>query len=145
MAQDNTRIFAGGGGGAGDQNNSQGGGGGRGGGIVFLKVYGAITGSGTIEANGANGVNANPNGQTAVQASTQKFGIDGAGGAGGGGSIYISNANAIPNTLTLTANGGNGGNQVLSIGLFATNPQMEADGPGGGAAAAIFRLVRDRL
>lgn len=140
LAQDNTRIFAGGGGGAGDQNNSQGGGGGRGGGIVFLKVYGAITGSGTIEANGANGINANPNGQTAVQASTQKFGIDGAGGAGGGGSIYISNANAIPNTLTLTANGGNGGNQVLSIGLFATNPQMEADGPGGGGGGGYISI-----
>jgi len=138
LAQDNTRIFAGGGGGAGDQNNTQGGGGGKGGGITFLKVFGTITGSGTIEANGANGINANPNGQTAVQASNQKFGNDGAGGAGGGGTIYISNANPLPNTLTLSAKGGNGGNQILSVGLFASNPLMEADGPGGGGGGGYI-------
>ncbi|MFM7387447.1 MAG: gliding motility-associated C-terminal domain-containing protein, partial [Bacteroidota bacterium] len=140
LAQDNTRIFAGGGGGAGDQNNGQGGGGGRGGGIAFVKVYGSIVGSGTIEANGANGINANPNGQTAVQASTQKFGIDGAGGAGGGGTIYLSNATPVPNTITLSAKGGDGGNQVLSIGAFAPNPQMEADGPGGGGGGGYVSI-----
>ena len=140
LTQDNTRIFAGGGGGAGDQNNAQGGSGGRGGGIAYIKVYGTISGSGAIEANGANGVNANPNGQTAVQASTQKFGNDGAGGAGGGGSIYISNAAAIPNTLTLQANGGNGGNQVISFGTFASSPTMEADGPGGGGGGGYISI-----
>jgi gliding motility-associated-like protein len=141
LAQDNTRIFAGGGGGAGDQNNGQGGGGGRGGGIAFVKVYGSIVGSGTIEANGANGINANPNGQTAVQASTQKFGIDGAGGAGGGGTVYVSNSNPIPNTVSISAKGGDGGNQVLSIGLFAPNPQMEADGPGGGGGGGYVSIT----
>ncbi|MBM3423918.1 MAG: hypothetical protein FJY06_00305 [Bacteroidetes bacterium] len=140
LQQDNSRIFSGGGGGAGDQNNSQGGSGGRGGGIAYVKVYGSIVGTGSIEANGANGINANPNGQTAVQASTQKFGIDGAGGAGGGGTIYLSNANSVPNTINLSANGGNGGNQVLSIGLFATNPQMEADGPGGGGGGGYISI-----
>lgn len=138
---DNTRIFTGGGGGAGDQNNTQGGGGGRGGGITFLKVYGTISGSGTIEANGANGINANPNGQTAVSTSTQKYGNDGAGGGGGGGAIYISNASPVPNTITLAANGGNGGNQVLSVGLFATSPTMEADGPGGGGTGGFISLT----
>ena len=140
LSQDNTRIFAGGGGGAGDQNNAQGGNGGRGGGIAYIKVYGSISGSGSIEANGSNGVNANPNGQTAVQASTQKFGNDGAGGAGGGGTIYISNGNAIPNTLTLQANGGNGGNQVISFGAFASSPTMEADGPGGGGGGGYISI-----
>ena len=140
IQQDNTRIFVGGGGGAGDQNNSQGGGGGRGGGITFLKLYGSISGAGTIEANGANGVNANPNGQIAVQASTQKYGNDGAGGAGGGGSVYISNTNPIPNTITLSANGGNGGNQQLSVGLFATSPTNEADGPGGGGGGGYISI-----
>ena len=140
IQQDNTRIFVGGGGGAGDQNNSQGGGGGRGGGITFLKLYGSISGAGTIEANGANGINANPNGQIAVQASTQKYGNDGAGGAGGGGSVYISNTNPIPNTITLSANGGNGGNQQLSVGLFATSPTNEADGPGGGGGGGYISI-----
>jgi hypothetical protein len=140
IQQDNTRIFVGGGGGAGDQNNSQGGGGGRGGGITFLKLYGSISGSGTIEANGANGINANPNGQIAVQASTQKYGNDGAGGAGGGGSVYISNTNPIPNTITLSANGGNGGNQQLSVGLLATSPTNEADGPGGGGGGGYISI-----
>ena len=140
VQQDNTRIFVGGGGGAGDQNNSQGGGGGRGGGITFLKLYGSISGAGTIEANGANGVNANPNGQIAVQASTQKYGNDGAGGAGGGGSVYISNTNPIPNSITLSANGGNGGNQQLSAGLFATSPTNEADGPGGGGCGGYISI-----
>ena len=140
IQQDNTRIFVGGGGGAGDQNNSQGGGGGRGGGITFLKLYGSISGAGTIEANGANGINANPNGQIAVQASTQKYGNDGAGGAGGGGSVYISNTNPIPNTIALSANGGNGGNQQLSAGLLATSPTNEADGPGGGGGGGYISI-----
>ena len=140
LAQDNTRLFAGGGGGAGDQNNTQGGNGGRGGGIAYIKVYGTISGGGTIEANGANGVNANPNGQTAVAASTQKFGNDGAGGAGGGGSIYISCAGAVPNTITLQANGGAGGNQVISFGTFASSPTMEADGPGGGGGGGYISI-----
>ena len=141
LLQDNTRIFAGGGGGAGDQNQSQGGNGGRGGGIAFIKVYGNISGAGIIEANGANGVNANPNGQTAVQASAQKYGHDGAGGAGGGGTIYISNGNPIPNTITLSAIGGNGGNQVFSAGLFAPAPTMEADGPGGGGGGGYISIT----
>lgn len=140
IQQENTRIFLGGGGGAGDQNNSQGGGGGRGGGITFLKLYGSISGSGSIEANGANGINANPNGQTAIQASTQKYGNDGAGGAGGGGSVYISNTNTIPNNITLSANGGNGGNQQLSVGLLATSPTNEADGPGGGGGGGYISI-----
>ncbi len=140
LTQDNTRLFAGGGGGAGDQNNAQGGNGGRGGGIAYLRVYGSISGNGTVEAHGENGVNANPNGQTAPQASTQKYGNDGAGGAGGGGSIYISNASAIPNTITLQANGGNGGNQVISFGAFASSPSMEADGPGGGGGGGYISI-----
>lgn len=140
LLQDNSRLFFGGGGGAGDQNNAQGGGGGRGGGIAFVKVYGSISGSGVIEANGSNGINANPNGQTAVAASTQKFGNDGAGGAGAGGSIYISNGTAIPNSLTLQANGGTGGNQVISFGTFASSPTMEADGPGGGGGGGYISI-----
>ncbi len=130
-----TRLFMGGGGGAGDANSNptQGGAGGRGGGIVFMTVYGAITGTGTIESNGAAGQNANPLGQTAAAVSSQKYGNDAAGGAGGGGAIAISTGTAIPASITLSANGGAGGNQVISFGSFAS-PTMEADGPGGGGA-----------
>lgn len=134
LTYSSSRIFMGGGGGAGEMNSNQGGGGGAGGGIVFMTVYGNISGSGSIVSNGANGQNANPLGQTAAAASTQRFGNDGAGGAGGGGAIAISNATAIPATITLSANGGNGGNQVISFGGFVGAPTMEADGPGGGGA-----------
>ena len=54
----------GGGGGAGDQDSGQGGAGGRGGGIAMVTVYGTISGSGTIEADGAVGQKTNPNNQT---------------------------------------------------------------------------------
>ncbi|MDH4473213.1 MAG: gliding motility-associated C-terminal domain-containing protein [Fluviicola sp.] len=135
LTYSSTRLFMGGGGGAGDANSNptQGGNGGRGGGIVFVTVYGAISGTGTIESNGAAGQNANPAGQTATPASSQKYGNDAAGGAGGGGAIAISNGTAIPASVTLAANGGVGGNQVISFGTFAS-PAMEADGPGGGGA-----------
>ncbi|MES2554657.1 MAG: gliding motility-associated C-terminal domain-containing protein [Bacteroidota bacterium] len=135
LTYSNTRLFMGGGGGAGDANTNptQGGNGGRGGGIVFMTVYGTITGTGTIESNGAAGQNANAAGQTATPFSTQKYGNDAAGGAGGGGAIAISNGTAIPASVTLSANGGAGGNQVISFGSLAS-PVMEADGPGGGGA-----------
>jgi len=137
-----SRIFMGGGGGAGDANTNptQGGAGGRGGGIVFLTVYGSITGTGTIESNGAVGQNANPLGQVAPGASATKYGNDGAGGAGGGGAIAISNGTAIPATVTLSATGGAGGNQVISFGTFSS-PAMEADGPGGGGAGGMVAFT----
>ena len=137
-----SRIFMGGGGGAGDANANptQGGAGGRGGGIIFLTVYGSITGTGTIESNGAVGQNANPLGQVAPAASATKYGNDGAGGAGGGGAIAISNGTAIPAAVTLSANGGAGGNQVTSFGTFAS-PTMEADGPGGGGAGGMIAFT----
>lgn len=142
LTYDVTRMFMGGGGGAGDANSNptQGGAGGRGGGIVYLTAYGTITGTGSIEANGAAGQNANPNGLTAASASSTKYGNDGAGGAGGGGAIVLSNGSAIPNTVTLSANGGTGGNQVISFGSFAS-PAMEADGPGGGGAGGMIAFT----
>lgn len=133
LTYDATRAFMGGGGGAGDQSDLQGGGGGRGGGLVFLTAYGSISGSGTIEANGAAGLNSNPNNQ--VPGIGQKRGNDGAGGAGGGGGVLISNGTAIPATVTITATGGTGGNHNLSLGSFAAS---EADGPGGGGAGGMI-------
>jgi len=131
LTYSSARLFMGGGGGAGDANSNptQGGAGGTGGGIVFMTVYGTISGTGTVESNGGNGQSSNPASQ--VAGIGQKFGNDGAGGAGGGGAIAISNGTAIPAGITLSARGGNGGNHSLSLGSFATS---EGDGPGGGGA-----------
>lgn len=134
LAYDATRIFFGGGGGAGDQDSDEGGAGGNGGGIVYIQSFGTITGSGTIEASGANGQNTNPN-NNPVTVTNPRRGNDGAGGAGGGGAIYIENAAAIPNTINLTANGGNGGNQNLTLDV---GELPEAGGPGGGGAGGAI-------
>jgi hypothetical protein len=40
----------------------------------------------------------------------------------------------------LSANGGNGGNQQLSVGLLATSPTNEADGPGGGGGGGYISI-----
>lgn len=128
LSYDATRVFFGGGGGAGDQDSDQGGAGGNGGGLVYIVNYGSITGSGTIEASGANGQDTNPNNETANFFSPRK-GNDGAGGAGGGGAIYIENAAAIPGTINLLAEGGKGGDQLISL---AGGQSPEAGGPGGG-------------
>lgn len=137
LTYDATRVFMGGGGGAGEMDQNQGGSGGAGGGIVFIQSYGSITGTGTIEANGANGQNSNPtNAPNPGSFSSVKLGVDGAGGAGGGGAIVISNGTALPATLTLSATGGNGGNNALSFGAFASG--VEADGPGGGGGGGMI-------
>jgi hypothetical protein len=131
---DPTRMFFGGGGGAGDQDSGEGGSGGRGGGVVYLKVYGNTTGSGTIAANGQAGQNTNPT-NAAPSFGDPRKGNDGAGGGGAGGYIYIENATALPATLNLTAIGGAGGNQVLTYLGPLTD---EAGGPGGGGAGGAI-------
>lgn len=137
LTLDATRAFMGGGGGAGDRDNNtnplnQDGSGGTGGGIVFVQCFGNMTGApnALIEANGGNGISVNSANATATVAN--KLGNDGAGGGGGGGAVIISNANPVPNTIIINSKGGNGGNQNLSLGPFAT--VNEADGPGGGGA-----------
>lgn len=129
---DQTRAFMGGGGGGGHQNNSEGGDGGAGGGVVFISVYGNVTGNGTISANGQDGENAEgatpfPNGKT---------GDDGAGGAGGGGAIVINNINPLPASLNLIAKGGKGGDQIFKRGALYTVNEM--NGPGGGGAGGMI-------
>lgn len=132
------KMFAGGGGGAGGQDSGQGGSGGRGGGIVHLTVYGNISGSGTIVANGTNGSNTNPNNLPVNNNPTneRRRGNDGAGGGGGGGFIKIKNSNPIPSTIGLTANGGNGGSVVLQFNtsIFFPGGTHELTGPGAGGA-----------
>ncbi|MDX1973531.1 MAG: hypothetical protein SFY68_13455 [Candidatus Sumerlaeia bacterium] len=118
------RLFMGGGGGAGHGNNSTGGSGGAGGGLIII-LANQITGTGSIQSNGANGGNAgaiNPN--------------DAPGGAGAGGTILIR-ANNIASTISVQANGGNGGNQVWDNTLL-TDPEVE--GPGGGGGGGYIAL-----
>jgi len=135
LAYDPNRIFFGGGGGAGEQDSDQGGAGGRGGGIVYIVNYGSVTGGGVIEVNGENGQNTNPN-NLPLGFSAYR-GNDGAGGGGAGGSVYIENANPIPNSITINANGGNGGNQNLQVNTFQPN---EAGGPGGSGSGGVIRF-----
>ena len=123
------RLFFGGGGGAGDQNNLGGGVGGDGGGLCYLMVFGGIAGSGTISANGLNGLN----GQGGTGFIT---GIDGAGGGGAGGAIILNAVTGVANTITVNANGGNGGDQVINLTL-STN---EGEGPGGGGSGGYIAI-----
>jgi gliding motility-associated-like protein len=134
---DATRIFFGGGGGAGDQDSQQAGSGGSGGGLVYVDVYGVVSGNGKFEANGQDGFNSNPT--NAVPGVGVKLGNDGAGGGGAGGHVYIRNMNPLPSTITLSVQGGKGGNHALSIGQGGGS--QEASGPGGGGSAGIVTYV----
>jgi gliding motility-associated-like protein len=128
-AQGYSRLFLGGGGGAGDQNNSGGGVGGDGGGLIYLMVFGNISGSGTVQSNGLNGANA-------VGGTGVITGIDGGGGGGGGGAIVLNAVGGVANTITVNANGGNGGNQVINL-PFSSN---EGEGPGGGGGGGYISV-----
>lgn len=127
------KIYMGGGGGAGHKSANQSNGtnassGGAGGGIIYLLNYGTISGTGTITANGANGVNSF--GNATISNPTQ--GIDGAGGAGAGGTIILK-SNGTISGITANASGGTGGNQVISGA--STN---EGQGPGGGGSGGYI-------
>jgi uncharacterized repeat protein (TIGR01451 family) len=117
-------IYFGGGGGAGESNNNSGTSGAPGGGIAFV-VANSIDGAGTgsIVANGAAGA-------TTLTSATLD-GNDAPGGGGGGGSVVLV-APSVTN-LTITANGGAGGNQNI------TTPP-EAEGPGGGGGGGFIAV-----
>ena len=134
LSYDANRLFFGGGGGAGDQDSDQGGSGGKGGGIVYISSYGTFLGFGSITADGEDGEKTNPNNESTSFAEPRK-GNDGAGGGGAGGAIYIESAAVAPGTLTLSAIGGNGGNQDISL-LAAQAP--ETGGPGGAGSGGYI-------
>ena len=117
------RIFPGGGGGAGEENDSKGGVGGNGGGIIAMLCYADISGSGQIVSNGTNGAS-----------TTGTNGTDGAGGGGGGGTILL-NTTGIVSGISVSANGGNGGSQSVSI--FT----LETEGPGGGGGGGYVSIT----
>jgi hypothetical protein len=120
-------IFMGGGGGGGEQNNIYGGNGGNGGGIIAIRAFGTVSGDGKIQANGANGEDAEGN-------NILVSGTDGAGGAGAGGTIIIDASGTISN-MNIEAKGGNGGNQNV---LPLIN---EAEGPGGGGGGGFIGIT----
>ncbi len=118
---DADRMVMGGGGGAGAENNNSAGttaSGGAGGGIVMVRA-GAISGIGSVFANGAAG-------QT-------QTGNDAGGGGGAGGSVLVwSNAvGGAVGTLTVNVSGGIGGDSFIGGTV--------AHAGGGGGAGGIVR------
>ncbi|MEO1450202.1 MAG: PKD domain-containing protein, partial [Bacteroidota bacterium] len=111
------RLFLGGGGGAGSGNNSASEDGASGGGMIFL-IADSITGSGTLNADGGDA------------APTLPSHNDAPGGGGGGGTIVIKSNNV--SGVSAQANGGNGGDQLITGG--------ESEGPGGGGGGGFIAL-----
>jgi len=118
------KLFLGGGGGAGEQDNAEGGAGANGGGLIYLMNYGTVSGTGQLISNGNNGFNT-----TGVLTISNHR--DGAGGGGGGGTVIVNSVGAITG-ISITANGGNGGNQTIS--------QTQAEGPGGGGSGGYISI-----
>lgn len=117
---DVTRVSLGGGGGAGTTNNASEttSSGASGGGIVMLRA-GSVSGSGTINVDGNDAQDSNPN-----------CCGDGAGGGGAGGSVIVTATNTSGlSGITAYARGGDGGDT-----LVATSPH----GPGGGGGGGVI-------
>lgn len=125
------RLVLGGGGGAGTTNDGTGSfgagfnsSGGSGGGMVFLRV-GAVSGTATINANGATGLSVENDG-------------GGAGGAGGSVYFFSTNTAGLAN-ITINARGGNGGDAWASVADNGTpNDGNPEHGPGGGGGGGII-------
>ncbi|HYH97927.1 OmpA family protein [Hyalangium sp.] len=112
-----SRLFLGGGGGAGDGNNNASGDGGSGGGLVYL-ISTTVNGSGAIFANGRS-----------AQSTTNPHN-DGVGGGGGGGTVVVLSSDV--SGISVYANGGLGGRQLITT--------LEAQGPGGGGGGGYIAL-----
>src|SRR5271157_5142315 len=94
-----------------------------GGGIILIRA-GSLVGTGTLSANGQNALN--------VQ-------NDGGGGGGAGGSIVVFTNSGGLTGLTVTANGGNGGN-TWSASAPGTPFPGNRHGPGGGGGGGVVLL-----
>ena len=108
----------GGGGGAGDSNDgsSPQGSGGAAGGMVVLRAS-RLQGAGTINLNGSNGIDISS--------------TDGTGGGGAGGTAIVAiGTGGVSGAVTITANGGRGGNYLPAV--------YESDGPGGGGGGGLL-------
>jgi hypothetical protein len=114
----NTKIFLGGGGGAGHANSTvQLYAGGNGGGIIIVIANNIIGNGFKISANGQDG---------------RSTSYDGASGGGAGGTIIMDVANSYSGTLTIQANGGNGGNEDDD------NSLGRCYGAGGGGSGGVI-------
>ena len=110
-------LVLGGGGGAGSNNNNPGqSSGGAGGGIVHIRAL-SVSGSGVITANGTT---------------VDTAGNDGGGGSGAGGSVVLVALNGGLGGVTLSADGGRGGNTNLGAAMH---------GPGGGGGGGYVALT----
>ncbi len=119
LALSAARLIMGGGGGGGHvdgggTNCQNGGWGGNGGGIMILRVA-ALSGTGSLLSNGANGRAPNTAGSC----------TDAAGGAGAGGTILAAVGTGLAGR-TMQANGGNGANSSFT-----------EHGPGGGGGGGV--------
>lgn len=116
------RVFMGGGGGGGQQNNGRASDGENGGGIILISAT-------TIATSTCAGFEISADGNNSSGSTAQ--GNDGAGGAGAGGSIVIAVNNWDLNCgLSVTANGGSGGN--------VNYPAAHGGGGGGGRGVILF-------
>lgn len=118
------RMVLGGGGGGASRNNSSGtaSSGAAGGGIVMIRA-GTISGSGTISANGSNGIGADN---------------DGGGGGGAGGSVLVFANSGTLGSLTINARGGRGGDAWPTQAPNGT--PGERHGPGGGGGGGFITI-----
>jgi gliding motility-associated-like protein len=110
------RTIMGGGAGSGDANDNLGSSGGNGGGIILIKTIEIIALNKRISSNGISAKNASN---------------DGAGGGGAGGSILLDITN-YNSPVTISVDGGNGGNNVDRISCFGT---------GGGGGSGIIKIT----
>ncbi|MGQ0763557.1 MAG: hypothetical protein ACT4OT_16295 [Acidobacteriota bacterium] len=117
------RVAMGGGGGGGSRNNSSGtaGSGAAGGGIVMIRA-GAMSGSGTISANGSDGNDA---------------ANDGGGGGGAGGSVVVVVNSGGFGALTINARGGNGGDAWITQSPGSSPGNRHGPGGGGGGGFIV--------
>jgi len=130
----NNKIFIGGGGGAGDANDIHGGNGGNGAGLIYIKSYGVISGTGAITANGQDG--GNSSGPT-NPGTGEYSGKEGSGGGGAGGTVILETTSSV-SSISISANGGKGGDQIMTTGFLAVI--QEAEGPGGGGGGGYVAL-----
>jgi uncharacterized repeat protein (TIGR01451 family) len=124
------RVTMGGGGGAGDTNNGTSdpntnttginSSGTAGGGIIMIRA-GAVAGTGTLQANGADALNVMN---------------DGGGGGGAGGTIMVLAVSGGLAGLTVNANGGKGGSTWLTSAP-GTPYSGNRHGPGGGGGGGV--------
>jgi hypothetical protein len=117
------RAVMGGGGGSGSRNGAGLSHGGAGGGIVFIRAH-AVTGTGTLAAQGT---------------SVNTVNDDGGGGGGAGGSVVVAVRTGTLTGLTVDVRGGQGGRSNTAVDSAGPIPGNRY-GPGGGGGGGVAML-----